>query len=79
MESILSKKINYKVAEAVAAVIALPRSWALPTDLGKLASVVYGYHAGHEGARNGAISTAARTTWRRYEREARKLARSGVF
>ena len=75
----MSKKINYKVAEAVAAVIALPRSWALPTDLGKLASVVYGYHAGRAGARKGAVSTANRTTWARYEREARKLARSGAI
>lgn len=73
------KRINFKVAEAVTAVIALPRAWALPTDLTKLAGVVYGYHVANAGARKGAVTTAHRTGWARYEREARKLARSGAI
>lgn len=68
-----TKKKKYTVAAAVRAVICGPRTaWALPTGLVDLAGVVYAYHI------NGRNNTADRTTWRRYEREARRLLKAGV-
>lgn len=66
-------KKKYTVAAAVRAVIRSPKTaWGMSTGLVDLAGVVYGYHV------SGKNNTAARTTWARYEREARRLLKAGL-